>query len=145
MEAVSLPADASSFMMATTQHKFWKAAPQTIATAAAAAHGGITAELHRYLADAEEPHVEGSTALHWWRVNERRYPALAKVLTMPVPALCNRRLLQVAKHYLCIQATSAAAERVFSSAGFIDHDRRANLTPTHLGMLVFLAENAAYL
>ena len=37
----------------------------------------------------------------WWKLNEPRYPNIARL----------------AKSMLCIQATSTAAERIFSSAG----------------------------
>ena len=71
--------------------------------------------------------------LEWWRINEYKYPNVAKL----------------AKKYLCIPATSAPSERVFSQAGLTIANDRASLLPDHAEDLVFLhgslgnAENLA--
>jgi hypothetical protein len=52
--------------------------------------------------------------------------------------LLNLRLL--ARRYLCIPATSAACERVFSVAGLIVDDKRTRLASWNVEDLVFLRE-----
>lgn len=63
--------------------------------------------------------------LDWWKLNEHRYPHLAKL----------------AKCYLSIPATSVPAERVFSTAGDILTDKRAALKPKHVDRIIFLRKN----
>nr|KAG5685994.1 hypothetical protein BaRGS_028327 [Batillaria attramentaria] len=63
--------------------------------------------------------------LSWWRVNEARFPLLARM----------------AKMYLAIPATSVPSERVFSTAGDILTSQRASLKPEHVDKLLFLKKN----
>ena len=58
----------------------------------------------------------------WWYNNRNSFPYLYKL----------------AKKYLIIPATSAASERVFSTAGYILNERRTRLKDDHLDMLIFL-------
>ena len=46
---------------------------------------------------------------------------------------------QLARMYLCVPATSAPSERVFSVASRIISKLRARLTPANAGMLIFLS------
>ena len=55
-------------------------------------------ELDRYLAIPLEDHVD---PLLWWQVRREEFPILS----------------QIARNYLCIQATSVASEQAFSVAG----------------------------
>ena len=64
-----------------------------------------------------------------WRVSESRYPKLAKV----------------AKKVFCFPATSTPMERLFSTARMICTKKRAQLSPEHVNMLVFLHQNRKYL
>ena len=69
--------------------------------------------------------VEGSTficPLSWWRTNELKFPILS----------------HLAYRLLCIPATSAPSERVFSSAGLTIAKDRARLAPQTANELVFL-------
>ena len=50
-------------------------------------------------------------------------------------------LVQLAKQYLAIPATSVPSERAFSAAGHIANERMSCLLPDSITMLVFLAEN----
>ncbi|CAM4671491.1 unnamed protein product [Leuciscus chuanchicus] len=78
----------------------------------------IIAELHSYLncppADSE------CDPLMWWKTHEVNFP----------------RISRLAKKYLCIPATSAASERLFSTGGNV-----VTLKPTSVIMLVFLTKN----
>lgn len=73
----------------------------------------------------EAPSRSGENALSWWKARCHQYPALAKL----------------ARHYLCIPATSVPAERVFSTAGLIVSKLRASLKPETVDMLIFLNKN----
>ena len=68
---------------------------------------------------------EENCPLDWWKSNAKHFP----------------RLGMVAKKYLCIPATSAPSERVFSTAGNIVTPKRSRLNPSKVDKLVFLAHN----
>jgi hypothetical protein len=61
----------------------------------------------------------------WWHQRKSVYPRLHSLMLK----------------YLIIPATSAASERVFSSAGLILEDRRSRLSDEHVNMLIFLYKN----
>ena len=63
--------------------------------------------------------------LLWWKKYKVNYP----------------RLSEMARKYLCVQATSSPSERVFSTSGNIVTCERTCLLPNMVNMLVFLAEN----
>ena len=63
--------------------------------------------------------------LQWWKDKCKSYPILGSF----------------AKMCLGVQATSVAAERVFSSAGDIVSDKRPRLSSEHVDMLLFLKKN----
>ena len=65
-----------------------------------------------------------SDPLEWWKANEHLYPTLA--------LLAMRRL--------CIPATSAPAERVFSLAGITIANDRAQLTHENAADCIFLRQ-----
>ena len=79
------------------------------------------AEVCKYL--SEDPALDNP--LQWWKDNSSKYPTL----------------VQLAKQYLAIPATSVPSERAFSAAGHIANERRSCLLPDSITMLVFLAEN----
>lgn len=60
--------------------------------------------------------------LDWWRAHVEEMPMLSKV----------------AKKYLCIPATSAPSERVFSTSGHILSPQRSRLSTENVNMLTFL-------
>ena len=47
-------------------------------------------------------------------------------------------LAKLARHYLCVPATSVPAERIFSIAGLVISNKRSSLTPENADMLTFL-------
>jgi len=51
------------------------------------------------------------------------------------------KLYTVARQVLCVPATSAASERVFSTAGRLLEKRRTNLSPATVNSLLFLHSN----
>lgn len=83
----------------------------------------VKAELTAYLMS---PDVDSDTdPLHWWKANETIFPRLSKL----------------AKKHLCIPASSAPSERVFSAGGNIITCHRASLKPETVDRLVFLSRN----
>ena len=78
-------------------------------------------EIKRYM-DEERCEI---SPLVWWKRNEDRYPALAKM----------------ARKYLAVPATSTPSERAFSIAGCVINKKRACLLPENVNMLIFLYEN----
>ena len=63
--------------------------------------------------------------LKWWKEMAFNYSILSKL----------------AKHCLCVPATSVASERVFSTAGDIVTAQRACLSGDNINMLIFLTKN----
>ena len=63
--------------------------------------------------------------LLWWKENASKYPNLSIL----------------ASRVLCIPATSAPSERVFSTAGLTIANDRARLLPENADNLVFLHDN----
>ena len=53
--------------------------------------------------------------------------------------------MQAVKYYLCIPATSAPSERIFSTANQIVTKKRSNLLPEHVNMFIFLHDNFKYI
>ncbi|KAK7898521.1 hypothetical protein WMY93_019374 [Mugilogobius chulae] len=83
----------------------------------------IQRELHSYLA---LPVVDSEmNPLEWWKIHEVNFPKVS----------------QLAQKYLCIPATSAPSERVFSTGGNIVTCQRAALKPDKVDKLIFLAKN----
>ena len=66
-----------------------------------------------------------SNPLLWWRINETRFPRIAKI----------------ARRYLTIPASSIPSERVFSTAGNIVSAKRNRLSSSNVDKLIFLAQN----
>ena len=63
--------------------------------------------------------------LEWWRLKQQRYPVLCSL----------------AKKYLAIEATSAAAERVFSQTNRITTNDRNRLTPGSVEKIMYVKCN----
>ncbi len=63
-----------------------------------------------------------NNSLIWWKENGKRYPTVAKL----------------ARRILCIPATSAPSERVFSTAGLTVTKLRNRMSPNNADMCVFL-------
>ncbi|XP_051816727.1 E3 SUMO-protein ligase ZBED1-like [Acanthochromis polyacanthus] len=83
----------------------------------------VEAEFCSYLL---APLIDGEDdPLKWWKEYKFNFPHLSKM----------------ARKYLCIPATSAASERLFSTGGNIVTCTRASLKPANVDMLVFLAKN----
>ncbi|XP_048036293.1 E3 SUMO-protein ligase ZBED1-like [Megalobrama amblycephala] len=81
------------------------------------------AELNNYLMT---PTIDGEDdPLAWWRVHKISYP----------------QLCIMARKYLCVPATSAPSERLFSTGGNIVTCTRSSLKPAKVNILVFLAKN----
>ena len=89
----------------------------------------IKMEISRYLGsrtDELNPVTKKKfTILEWWKKNEIFYP----------------RLSILAKKYLCVPASSIPSERIFSLCGTLVSKKRSRLSPSHVGMLVFLNRN----
>ena len=83
----------------------------------------INAELDAYVSAPKLDPEEDPLA--WWKIQTPSYPILCKLV----------------KKYLCVCATSAASERLFSTSGKIVTPLRACLKPDKVDMLVFLSRN----
>lgn len=80
-------------------------------------------ELSRYLAS---PLLSWKCdPLEWWRINQASYP----------------RLAIVARKYLCIPASSAPSERIFSTAGLIITEKRNRISDELAEDIIFLKKN----
>ena len=74
----------------------------------------------------EEPDLKmKDNPLIWWKMNMSRFQLLGRLAQM----------------YLTVPATSVSSERVFSTAGDIVTDQRANLKPKQVDQLIFLKKN----
>lgn len=89
--------------------------------------GSIEEQARQFLAEDIEAMYEQMTSdpLEYWKVQSKRWPALASV----------------AAQYLPVMASSAEAERNFSTAGDIVTAQRASLKPERVDQLLFLAKN----
>jgi hypothetical protein len=65
---------------------------------------------------------EFTCPLEWWKKHEQILPTLS----------------ELARRLLCIPATSAPSERVFSAAGLTISNDRASLLPDHAADMIFL-------
>ncbi|XP_072140743.1 E3 SUMO-protein ligase ZBED1-like [Dermacentor andersoni] len=86
-----------------------------------------SAQFDAYLSEPQLGH--NMDALKWWKDNEPKFPLVA----------------ELAKKYMCIPASSASSERVFSTAGNIITAKRSCLLPENVSSLVFLYQNRAYM
>ena len=68
---------------------------------------------------------EYNNPLDWWRDKEREFPNIAVI----------------ARRLLCIPATSAPTERLFSHAGLVVNKHRNRLDPENVNDVVFLHDN----
>ena len=69
--------------------------------------------------------LEYENPLVWWKERQSVYPTLA----------------QMARRILCIPATSAPSERLFSSAGLTISADRTRMLPEHAESVLFIREN----
>ena len=72
---------------------------------------------------------KGEDPLPFWRRNAGALPVLETL----------------ARRYLCVQATSVASERVFSTAGDIVTHGRSRIAPELVDDLIFLKKNCPFL
>jgi hypothetical protein len=96
--------------------------------AAVTSHDRARAELLMYRGEPalalQKEDRSYNNPLEWWRVKAQQFPLLS----------------ELAIKYLCIPATSAPSERVFSSAGLTISKERSRLDPSTANELVFLHE-----
>lgn len=89
----------------------------------------IKQEIKCYRKEQKVPLFSGTTGkftdvLQWWKYNQCHYPMLASL----------------ARILLCIPATSAPSERIFSKASLIISKKRGRTDPETAGNLIFLNE-----
>ncbi len=91
-------------------------------------YGRAQAELTIYKAESMLPLLKEdrtyNNPLEWWKMKAQQFPLLS----------------ELAVHYLCIPATSATSERVFSSAGLTIAKEQSRTDPWAANELVFLHE-----
>jgi len=85
----------------------------------------VSDEVTRYLEDTVAP---GINTLHYWEVNQEKFP----------------RLAALALKHLCIPASSAPVERLFSVAGKIFRPDRCALQDKTFQQLIFIKGNAKF-
>jgi hypothetical protein len=109
------------------------------ALSAAALHEVLKDELKAYQSRKGQLMIDGpqgpkhenagyTNPLTWWKRSEEDFPHLSVL----------------AKRYLCIPATSAPSERVFSAAGLTIAKTRASLHPGNAADLIFLHNSWEY-
>ena len=99
---------------------YFKRSPATVPVDPCAA---IKAELGAYMQSSTIDSEDDP--LLWWRAHKTNFP----------------RLSNLARKYLCMQATSSPSERIFSSEGNMISCERSCLKPDMVNKLVFLAKN----
>lgn len=104
---------------------YWRAKRARVTTVTP--EGTLEDQVRQFLdEDIEERHEQdGADPLEYWKTQAKRWPMLALV----------------AARFLGASATSAEAERTFSTAGDIITPQRACLKPKHVDMMLFLAKN----
>jgi hypothetical protein len=88
----------------------------------------VKAEMTAYSAEIntfQGIHDANYCPLQTWRIIAPKYPLLA----------------QLVPKFLCIPATSAPVERLFSAAGSLVSKRRTKLSPEIVDMMLFLNKN----
>jgi hypothetical protein len=103
--------------------------PQSTMTSASSSKPPLRLEMDKYLSmnvptDMNIDNMEGEI-LKWWNKNRDELPLLA----------------ELAREYLCIPASSAPSERLFSHAGNIVTDTRHSLDSENVSKLLFVKEN----
>ena len=86
---------------------------------------GVNSDLEYVTYENEREISRNENLIEWWRRNQNKYPKIS----------------QMAWKYLCIAATSAPSERMFSASGHLTSDRRSRLTPDNANILLFLNKN----
>jgi len=81
-------------------------------------------EISFYINEFEEDVI--CDPLIWWKKNEEKYPLLS----------------QMARKYLCIQASSSESESVFSDLTNLITDKRFSLLPENVCKLLFCKKNS---
>ncbi|CAL1542713.1 unnamed protein product [Lymnaea stagnalis] len=121
----SLPSDPS--YANDTAGSFWNMFDRKVSEAGAMKTSASEAEneTRRYFKEANIP--RNANPLNWWKLNEVQFPHL-KVL---------------AQKYLCIPATSAPSNRLFSKEGDLTAFKREQIKPGNLHTVLFLNKNLA--
>ena len=88
---------------------------------------GITEKISAYKAESKIGQADDHPLL-WWKANECRFKSLAVI----------------ARKWLCLQASSVSAERLFSSAGEVVSRKRASLAPDNVDMLLFFTRICSF-
>ncbi|KAM6100809.1 E3 SUMO-protein ligase ZBED1-like [Pterocles gutturalis] len=88
-------------------------------------------EIHRQLENyIVEPLCKRSTdPLHWWKSNQHRFPAVARL----------------SRQYLAVPATAVPPHQAFGTGESVLEHRRAGLEPENLDQILFLHQNYDFL
>ena len=73
--------------------------------------------------------ANAASSLEWWAAHTDEYPLVGAI----------------ARHTLCIPASSSTSERSFSKTGHIHRQRRRSLSDDHISSLSFLTWNQDFL
>jgi len=128
--AATLPAPAAGPSLpdvAAEEDSFWSAFDKDVESQASVQSGqdmagGIPVQLRMFLDRPPVPRKNNPDPLKAWQPMRFEY----------------KHVYAVAEEYLSIVATSVPAERLFSHAGWIAHQRRTRLSSHRLSKLIFL-------
>jgi hypothetical protein len=126
-QAFILDDDADNFFLASEKLSQDLRGQAPIQTGLLGLDGPVTplkVELETYF---KLPHLPSSklNVLEWWKTQSSVLPLLSAI----------------ARKYLCIPASSAPSERLFSSSGNVVTKLRSSLDPKNVDMIVYLHEN----
>ena len=108
-----------------SKYDFWEFVKQQRKAKLDTINSTVQSDMKKEVDDYLNDTSSDKDIIKWWYNNKTKYPTL----------------FNLALKYLCVPATSAPAERIFSKSGEILSKKRARLSSKHLNTLIFLNKN----